>query len=523
MRPRAGISALALGLCLVGSLAVAEAPTSSLVPPARPGAAAIDTAPVPEEPAAVNPPAPSEDAARAASDLAEDTQGLGENAAPAEPATAEAPAQPAAPADIAATTTTERGATEADMPETAPEAAAAPTETAETATGTPAATTDAQTVDAPETDEASAGTETAASPATASVTDTPAQADEAATAEGQTPQPEAPETATAAPETATAPTTVTEVQGQHSAQPTLETKTDTGAQTGAETASEEGTEATTEPAAPPVADETLAGIRPKPRPETGTEAPAADARPTLRPKPRPTRTETPAQPQVVQVTAAASAASALAVPISIRPLPRPENLQRRNTVVRTGLSQSGDEARRVTAGGSVCGRPEIKGVAIQPIPGKVSGCGLSDGVKVTSVSGIPLSTPITVDCNTAVTFNAWVGQALIPLVGRTGGGIREINIMASYACRPRNNQRGAKISEHGKGHAVDFGGFTLANGVQVSVLKHWSDSQFGPTMQALHKAACGPFGTVLGPKSDRYHQNHFHFDTASYRSGSYCR
>lgn len=487
MRPRAGISALALGLCLTGSLALGEAPTSSLVPPARPGAAAIDTAPVPEEPASVNPPAPSEDTAGAASDLAEDTQDSGENAAPAEPAIAEVPAQPAAPADIGATMTTERGATEADMPETAPEAATAPIETAETAT--------------------------------ASGADTPVQADEAATAEGQAPL-------SVAPETATAPTTVTDAQGQHSAQPTTETKTDTGAQTGTETASEEGTEAATEPAAPPVADQALAGIRPKPRPETGTEAPAtpaADARPTLRPKPRPTPTETPAQPQVVQVTAAASAASALAVPISIRPLPRPENLQRRNTVVRTGLSQSGDEARRVTAGGSVCGRPEIKGVAIQPIPGKVSGCGLSDGVKVTSVSGIPLSTPITVDCNTAVTFNAWVGQALIPLVGRTGGGIREINIMASYACRPRNNQRGAKISEHGRGHAVDFGGFTLANGVQVSVLKHWSDSQFGPTMQALHKAACGPFGTVLGPKSDRYHQNHFHFDTASYRSGSYCR
>ncbi|MBV7410458.1 extensin family protein [Maritimibacter sp. DP1N21-5] len=177
----------------------------------------------------------------------------------------------------------------------------------------------------------------------------------------------------------------------------------------------------------------------------------------------------------------------------------------------------------MTAGGSVCGRPEIKGVAIQPIPGKVAGCGLSEGVKVTSVSGIPLSTPITVDCQTAVTFNAWVAQALIPIVGRTGGGVREINIMASYACRPRNNQRGAKVSEHGKGHAVDFGGFTLANGVQVSVLKHWSDSQFGATMQALHKAACGPFGTVLGPRSDRYHQNHFHFDTARYRSGSYCR
>jgi hypothetical protein len=42
-------------------------------------------------------------------------------------------------------------------------------------------------------------------------------------------------------------------------------------------------------------------------------------------------------------------------------------------------------------------------------------------------------------------------------------------------------------------------------------------------MRRAHKTACGPFGTVLGPNADRYHQDHFHFDTARYRSGSYCR
>jgi hypothetical protein len=27
----------------------------------------------------------------------------------------------------------------------------------------------------------------------------------------------------------------------------------------------------------------------------------------------------------------------------------------------------------------------------------------------------------------------------------------------------------------------------------------------------------------LGPDADRYHQDHFHLDTASHRSGPYCR
>ncbi len=39
--------------------------------------------------------------------------------------------------------------------------------------------------------------------------------------------------------------------------------------------------------------------------------------------------------------------------------------------------------------------------------------------------------------------------------------------------------------------------------------------------------ACGPFRTVLGPGSDSYHSNHFHFDLAQRskagkRRGLYC-
>jgi len=30
-------------------------------------------------------------------------------------------------------------------------------------------------------------------------------------------------------------------------------------------------------------------------------------------------------------------------------------------------------------------------------------------------------------------------------------------------------------------------------------------------------------GTVLGPEANRFHRDHFHFDTAEYRSGPYCR
>jgi hypothetical protein len=39
----------------------------------------------------------------------------------------------------------------------------------------------------------------------------------------------------------------------------------------------------------------------------------------------------------------------------------------------------------------------------------------------------------------------------------------------------------------------------------------------------MHRAACGTFGTTLGPGSDGMHEDHFHYDTARHRNGAYCR
>lgn len=54
------------------------------------------------------------------------------------------------------------------------------------------------------------------------------------------------------------------------------------------------------------------------------------------------------------------------------------------------------------------------------------------------------------------------------------------------------------------------------------VLGGYRSANQGPILRRMYKGACGIFGTTLGPDSDRFHQDHFHFDTAQYRSGSYC-
>jgi hypothetical protein len=172
--------------------------------------------------------------------------------------------------------------------------------------------------------------------------------------------------------------------------------------------------------------------------------------------------------------------------------------------------------------GAVGGDPEMRGATIPPIVARVKGCGLQDGVRVTSVAGVKLSTPADIDCTTARALKTWVKRGAIPAVGKRGGGLAALQIAASYACRPRNGQTGAKVSEHGKGHAVDISGLVLANGTAVSVLKGWGSDAHGKTLASMRRAACGTFSTVLGPGSDRFHSDHLHLDTARGR-GPYCR
>jgi len=206
--------------------------------------------------------------------------------------------------------------------------------------------------------------------------------------------------------------------------------------------------------------------------------------------------------------------------IGVRPLPRPtERLAQ--------VSGAGPAKRLVVPGerqaakGQLCGIKGLTGRPISPITSRVEGCGLPDGVQVTAVSGIPLSQPLTVDCATAVAFKRWLDRGILPAIGKRGGGVARVEIFATYVCRPRNNVRGAKVSEHGRGHAVDFGGVTLKNGKTITVLDDWKRQP--KVLRSIHASACGTFGTVLGPKADRYHQNHIHVDTARYRSGPYCR
>ncbi len=215
-------------------------------------------------------------------------------------------------------------------------------------------------------------------------------------------------------------------------------------------------------------------------------------------------------------------ASGNAVLASARPKKRPRSVLRR--AARAAKLRPQPAAVVVgTKRGSVCGDRSIRGQAISPIAGRLRGCGVSNPVRVTAVDGVTLTSPATINCTAAKALKKWVTQSVKSTVGRSGGGVKSLKVVAHYACRTRNNRSGAKISEHGKGNAIDIAAINLVDGTSITVLHGWRNRSQSKILKRVHRDACGTFGTVLGPNADRYHQDHFHFDVARHRGGAYCR
>jgi hypothetical protein len=231
-----------------------------------------------------------------------------------------------------------------------------------------------------------------------------------------------------------------------------------------------------------------------------------------------------------------------AIARSLRPVPRPMALTTRLAGLKAtsnapGLDLSGQEPdnevdlaaippptrkeerkkkrEKASKAGSVCGVPAIKGEEIARIGSKVSGCGVEDPVRVTSIAGVRLSQAATVDCSIAKALNSWVDEVAQPAFD---GKLVELQVAAHYICRSRNNVKGAKISEHGKGKAIDISAFILSNGKVLTVAQNYNK-----LLRRIYKAGCGYFKTTLGPGSDGYHEDHFHFDTSARKGGAYCR
>ena len=173
---------------------------------------------------------------------------------------------------------------------------------------------------------------------------------------------------------------------------------------------------------------------------------------------------------------------------------------------------------------------------IQPRGREIDGpgiCGLTEPFMVGAVAGdsVQLDNVATLDCPMIAALDEWVTKVVQPVAqARFGQSVAQIDTMGSYSCRGMNGQAGARISEHAFGNALDVGGFRLADGRRITVVRDWTrgDDQAQAFLRDVHAGACETFTTVLGPGSNAFHYNHIHVDLAMHGGGArglrhYCK
>jgi hypothetical protein len=132
-------------------------------------------------------------------------------------------------------------------------------------------------------------------------------------------------------------------------------------------------------------------------------------------------------------------------------------------------------------------------------------------------------TPI-LACGFAMVLTRWLAEIAIPTAFyHLGQPATQVLVGPGYACRPRNQQPGAELSVHAFGIALDIRGFELADGQQILIAPEHRTGPERAFLDGLRTSACGYFTTVLGPGSDRYHEDHLHVDLASHGSSGHYR
>lgn len=175
--------------------------------------------------------------------------------------------------------------------------------------------------------------------------------------------------------------------------------------------------------------------------------------------------------------------------------------------------------------------PTVFQTPAREIDGK-GACGIEQPLRVNAFEGGIVSvggSDVVLGCMMTYSMERWIRGAVQPAAQeRFGMPVTEILTMGTYACRSRNNRHGDKLSEHAFANAFDVAGFRLADGRTIRVKGGWWGGD-APTQAFLRETlitACSYFTTVLGPGSNRLHEDHIHIDLAHHNEAGtsrYCR
>ena len=91
-----------------------------------------------------------------------------------------------------------------------------------------------------------------------------------------------------------------------------------------------------------------------------------------------------------------------------------------------------------------------------------------------TTGAVAMQPAATLACPIVSALDTWFASGVQPAALRWFGlQVAEIRQISAYSCRGMNGQRGAPISEHAFGNALDIASFTLADGRKITVKDGW--------------------------------------------------
>nr|WP_246520005.1 extensin family protein [Ancylobacter lacus] len=281
-----------------------------------------------------------------------------------------------------------------------------------------------------------------------------------------------------------------------------------------------------QPAAlPPAAGDTVPAAAPVPGQAAGPEAPEHAPVPPS-PPPAPRASATPAEPE-----SGATPALPTPAPQPAAPSPAPGAAPPAEGAA-PALPSSAPPAPGPAGLAGTCPALAAADIAVfTPVPAPIpaaEGCGIEQPVELSAVRAtngrlVRLEPAALLRCDMAEAVARWVREDVEPAVARLGSPLDAVLVAGSYDCRPRNGVAGGKMSEHGRGNAMDTRGYRLENGREVEIGGTGDAAMSAAFQTELRASACLRFTTVLGPGSDGYHEEHLHVDRIERRAGAYCQ
>lgn len=118
-------------------------------------------------------------------------------------------------------------------------------------------------------------------------------------------------------------------------------------------------------------------------------------------------------------------------------------------------------------------------------------------------------------CPVAAALAIWEDQVVQPAALQLfEQKVAHIQHLGSFSCRAIAGTD--RWSEHATGNAIDIAGFTLADGQEINLVRHW-DSRDSKALflRQIRDGSCELFATVLSPDYNAAHADHFHLDQAN--------